>query len=123
MKAFSNETFAELVLDHLVPKSDSVAQIAAAIQEMLQFCSDQVTESMSDIETGVLDVLNGVPRTKLIDGFLRKIWQEYHGAFRPVPSRCISSRPVPSRHRSASHLSRRTHVPLTLAGRDAAADR
>lgn len=96
MKAFGNETFAELVLEHLVPKSDSVAQISAAIQDMLQFCSGQVTESMSDIENGVLGVLMGVPRTKLIDGFLRKIWQEYHGASRPAPSRCISSRPVPT---------------------------
>lgn len=84
VKAFGNETFAELVLEHLVPKSDSVAQISAAIQDMLQFCSGQVTESMSDIENGVLGVLMGVPRTKLIDGFLRKIWQEYHETLLPI---------------------------------------
>lgn len=92
---FGADGFAELVLDHALAAAPNLLAATDDLRVLLQFASSAVEEAKERTEAGVFAALGNVPRSKLIDGFLRQIWQEQHEHLLPTDdvNQCLAALP------------------------------
>lgn len=84
-RALGKGSFSELVLEHVVNAAPNTIEAALSMKFLMEALQTGVTAKMEKTEEDVVASI-GVPRSKLIEGFLRRIWQENHTTLLPVDS-------------------------------------
>ena len=97
VKAFStSEPHSSLVHEHLLDKFKTMEELSTAMAHLHSFCHKAVSHAFNQREAGIMGALSPIEeRTPLIDGFLRRMWQEYHATFLPTEnvSPCLEAFP------------------------------
>ena len=73
-----------LVLEHLLDKFKTTEALSAAMGDLHAYCRDTVHWTFTNREKIILEALSPVERTPFIDGYVRRLWQEYHADFLPT---------------------------------------
>ena len=84
VKGFSaSDAHTAFLLEVLCNECDTVQQMAEAMNCLHFYAHSVVKETFREREAKILSVLE-VDRTPLVDGFLRKLWQQSHEKFLPT---------------------------------------
>ena len=82
-RALGKGSFSELVLEHVVNVAPNTIEAALSMKALMMCSQAAVKTKMSQTEDNVVASI-GVPRSELIEGFLRRIWQANHATLLPV---------------------------------------
>ena len=73
VKAFgSSDPHSALVLEHFLEKCDQMPLLASTMRALHDYCSATVQSAFVHRETTIMGALDGIERTPLIDGFMRR---------------------------------------------------
>ena len=102
-----SDAHSTFVLEVLLDKCSTLQELSSVMLTLHQYVVGCVRSAFNAREAMIMEALGGIERGPIIDGFLRKMWQQYHTTFLPTddvsqliqafPS-CIASSDVPDSH-------------------------